>query len=273
MNTELQTLDMENFEQLALFTGANVRPPTIILPQLKVNSEPPENKGDTPMGHFTVTIDDVKYSSPTATFRPFINAFQYLEYDAVKNKYPNKSIIFRRFGDEAFDEKGGLACGKVSAKNLDQCSAQEQVRQKNIKCNRHVYGLVTFPDVKEVTDLPVLFKLRGSNFMHPGEVLDTITKKLKHQFFQHNIVLSTERKKQGSTIYYLVPMDLDTKNLLPLTEKDMDTLKVFNEVIERENSYVIRSWEKAKKDAIKELEYDDPLRALALDDDISDIGE
>lgn len=261
-----------SFEQIAQLTGANIRPVGSYLPQLKINRDPvDENDKPLPMGHFCVTQNDVTVYGAEATFRPFINSYQYSEYSPKEKKTINRSIIIRNFGEEAFDLLGGLSCGKIPAKRLQECSAEEQIRQKQIKCRRHLYGLVTIED--KVANLPVLFRISGKNFMVPNDAFDTITQKLKHQFFQHEFNLKAERVKPSTIIAYNLIMDMDIKaEPLRLTDDDMETFNLFRDTIERENNFILKSWKEAKRNAVRDLDDSDPLAALDLNDDISDIG-
>ncbi len=279
MTTELATLNTMSFEQIAALTGAVVHAPGVILPQLQVNREPEDDEGHKlPMGYFTVSQDEQKIFSKTAIFRPFINAYQYSEYSPKENKFTNRSLIIRNFNEEALDMKGGLACGKVPAKQQAFLSADEQAAQKNIKCRRLLYGLLTLTEVsnvegkqvEDVTDLPVLWKMGGSNFMSPDTALKAITK-MKHQFFQHELLLTASREKKGSTIYYVVNVEPSLGETIDLTEENVETFTMFNEVIQRENSFISKAWKEAKTDAVKQISNVEHLKSLELDDDISDL--
>ena len=278
MTTELQTINNLSFNELAALTGASVQT-TIILPQLLVNREPEDEEGNKlPMGYFTVTQNEQKIFGKTAIFRPFINAYQYSEYSPSENKFTNRSVIIRNFQEEALDLKGGLACGKVPAKRLAELSAEEQVRQKNIKCRRLLYGLLTLDSpvnaegatLDNILELPVLWKMGGSNFMAPDNALKSITK-MKHQFFQHNLILTTKREKKGSTVYYTVDVDANLKDVVELTEENVDTFTMFNEIIMRENSFISNMWKKVKQDNVKQLSNADVLKTLELNDTVDDL--
>lgn len=265
MNTEL-TLNTD-YETLAALTGV-MQLRSASLPQLKVNREPvDDNNQPLPMGHFCVTQDEVTIYGEKALFRPYFNCFQYSEWSPSTNKFINKTILFKNFFDEALDMLGGLACGKINKKELDKCSAQEQLRQKNIKCNRLLYGTVTFPDT-QVKDVPVVWRMGGSNFMAPEEALKAIAS-MKHLYFNHMLELTTQREKQGSTIYYKVNVSPQLKKQLSLDDSGLQTINLFKEVIDRENAYVTKCWKEAKQAKVKQS--DDPLAALDLNDDISDL--
>lgn len=271
MSSDIVSFDEKSFHEIAKLTGATTRE-TIVLPNLTINRSSEDDEGNTvPSGTFKVAQNGVAVYGKTAIFRPFINSYQYVEYDPVSNTYPNRSIVIKSFNEEPIDLLGGLSCGKVPFKNLDKLDPEEQLRQKNIKCRRLMYGLVSFPDTvnttEEVTDLPVLFRLASSNFMAPSDALNAVTR-LKHQYFQHNLELSLKREKKGATVYYLVQVKPNLKDLIEFTDDNMDTFRTFQEVIDRENSFIASKWRTAKKNAVEEINV---AHELELNDDISDI--
>jgi hypothetical protein len=267
-----------DFHQLAALTGASIQT-SVILPQLQVNREPEDDEGHKlPMGYFTVIQNEQKAFGKTAIFRPFINAFQYSEYSPKENKFINRSLIIRNFAEEALDMLGGKACGKVPNKLHHTLNVDEQVRQKNIKCRRHLYGLLSIDspvDVEgkaldNILELPVMWKMGGSNFMAPDIALKSITK-MKHQFFQHSLVLTTKREKQGSTIYYTVDVEPNLKEVVELTEENVETFGMFNEVLARENSFISNAWRRVKQEDVKQLSNRNYLKELELNDSVDDL--
>lgn len=273
----LQTINTLSYEQIAALTGAQVNTNTI-LPNLTVNRMPEDEEGTVlPMGHFTVSQGDIRVYGPKAIFRPFINAYQYSEYSPTEKKFINRSIIIKSFTEEALDMLGGLACGKIPHKRLPELSAQDQLRQKQIKCRRLVYGLVTIPNAvtkdkikTELVELPALWKLAGGNFMAPEVAFKSLVK-LKHPFFQHNLTLATKRHMVGTTIIYDVEVEVDFKNDLEFTADNMDTFTNFQDVITRENNYVSKCWREAKQADVKQLSRNDLLASLELNDSVDDL--
>lgn len=274
MTTDLSVYtNKDNFEEVARLTGANVRD-NVYLPRLTVTRDSEDEDGNSvPIGTFSVTQDDTTVYAKAATFRVFLNAYQYQAYDPVVRKYTNRSIIIKSFNEEALDEKGGLACGKIARKQLEAASDEVKARQRNIKCNRLVFGLVSFPDAvtakgekTSIESIPVTWKLSGTNFMAPKNAFDAITK-MKHHFFQHNLLLSTKRQKNGATVYYEVLVDPVLNNEIEFTSEDIDTIKLFNETIDRENRYVVSKWKAVKNEAVTQQDVD-IASALRLDDEI-----
>src|SRR5260221_1928176 len=85
-------------------------------------------------------------------FRPFMNTFQYAQYDNTAKSYVNRTVIVKSFNEEMLDEKGGVKCGRIPPKELEilkeknLISSAEIKTQEQIKCYRSLYGLVTMQD-------------------------------------------------------------------------------------------------------------------------------
>jgi hypothetical protein len=274
--TDLVTFNnQDNFASIAALTGASVSS-AVYLPRLRVNRHAVNDDDKSiPMGTYAVTQDDSTVYSKTVLFRIFINAFQYSEYDPKERKYVNRSVIIKGFNEEPIDELGGIACGKVSAKNLDSLSAEQKAHQKNIKCTRLLYGTVCMEETIDadgnkdsIVNLPVVFRLNGGNFMAPKDALAAITK-MKHHFFQHYLKLTTKRNKQGDNIFYDIVVNPTLDTTVPFTEEDLETFNLFQEVIERENSYISKKWTEAKRSLVKASDDDiDVASALGFDDSL-----
>ena len=184
-------------------------------------------------------------------FRPFINAYQYMEYDAENNNYPCSSVVFKSWKDEPIDSNGGVRCGKVIGKAKEQLTQAEVDSQRNIKCYRLVYGLVSMTgatatgDATTVDALPVLFRVTGSNFTPIGESLKSL--KGRDSLMQNHLLnLTTNRKKAGSTVYYVSSVSVDTKEI-PFTKKDLEHMDMFNALIEEENIRISEKYQNAHK--------------------------
>lgn len=277
MSNEVTLFGTEDFDAIAALTGAFTGGNTLI-PRLRINYNLGEDEDKPlPLGTYVVTQDTVAVYAKTILFRPFLNAFQYVEYDPATNTYPNKSVIIKKFTEEAFDELGGLACGKVKAADKGLLSGDELIRQKKIKCNRILYGTATLIDAVDgdkakqtVKDIPVVWRMASSNFNAPKQALDIITS-LKHQYFHHQLKLSLKREKQGSTIYYLSLVEPNLADMLSFSAEDMSTFRMFQETIDRENKSILNKWKASKKgsrstddliDVSKELELNDPMPAF-----------
>jgi hypothetical protein len=182
-------------------------------------------------------------------FRPFINAYQYMEYDPDNNNYPCSSVIFKSWKDEPIDTNGGIRCGKVIGKDKEQLTQIQIDAQRNIKCYRLVYGLVSMDAITptgeptKVENLPVLFRVTGSNFTPIGESLKSL--KGRDSLMQNHLLnLTTIRKKAGSNVYYVSQVNIDNKEV-PFTAKDLEHMDMFNALIAEENTRVSTKWQNA----------------------------
>jgi len=182
-------------------------------------------------------------------FRPFINAYQYMEYDPDNNNYPCTSVIFKQWNEEAIDSSGGVNCGRIRGKDKENLTQAQIDAQRHIKCYRLVYGLVSMDattptgDPTKVEDLPVLFRVTGSNFIPIGESLKSL--KGRDSLMQNHILnMTTKKRKAGSNVYYVSNVNIDTKEV-PFTQKDLEHMDMFNNLIQEENARVSAKWQKA----------------------------
>jgi hypothetical protein len=174
-----------------------------------------------------------------------------MKYDAEKNEYSNRSIIFKSWKDEAIDAKGGVRCGKIPAKELANLSEEERTKQKAIKCYRLIYGMVSFAGVlaggneAQVVNLPVLWKVTGSNFKPVGEAIESLRRRGK-VMFNHTLTLKTKKKKAGSNVFYVSDITVD-KDEVSFTDAEKESLLSFQETINTENEEIVELWRQAKK--------------------------
>jgi hypothetical protein len=182
-------------------------------------------------------------------FRPFINAYQYMEYDPDNNNYPCTSVIFKQWNEEAIDSSGGVNCGRIRGKDKENLTQAQIDAQRHIKCYRLVYGLVSMDattptgEPTKVEDLPVLFRVTGSNFIPIGESLKSL--KGRDSLMQNHLLnMTTKKRKAGSNVYYVSNVNIDTKEV-PFTQKDLEHMDMFNNLIQEENARVSAKWQKA----------------------------
>ena len=206
-----------------------------------------------PVGTYAVYdsgIESMVYGKP-ATFRPFLNAFQFMEYDAEQNKFSKRSVIFKNWKDDPIDTSGGSRCGKVPFKERDKLSKAELDPQKNIKCYRLVFGMVSIDGVTSkgtkvsVKDKPVLWRVTGSNFTPVGEAIQSL-KNRKKLMFNHTLSLDTERRKAGSNVFYVSNIKVNQKEVT-FTKENMELMQKFQETIATENEDIVALWKDANK--------------------------
>ena len=184
-------------------------------------------------------------------FRPFINAYQYMQYDPDNNSYPCSSVVFKSWKEEPIDTNGGVRCGKVIGKDKEQLTQAEIAAQRNIKCYRLVYGLLSMDgttatgDATTIDAMPVLFRVTGSNFTPIGEALKSL--KGRDSLMQNHLLnLTTKRKKAGSNVYYVSNVSVDNKEI-DFTKKDLEHMDMFSALIEEENSRISEKYQNAHK--------------------------
>ena len=225
------------------------------IPRLAINRTPEDDDGNQlPVGHFYTydsKIGQNVFGKPI-TLRPFISAMQYMHYDAEANEMVSKSVLAKNLypQTEIPDTIGTMRCGSVPAAQRDSLSAEQALKQKDIKCFRMLYGKVTFNDAVdaegksvEVANLPVLWRARGSNFMPISKPLDALSAQ-KKPFIFFNLNASLNRQKNGGLVYYVSDLSIGD-GPLDFTEDDQELLKFFDENINSENKQVMADYDKA----------------------------
>ena len=202
-------------------------------------------------------------------FRPFINAYQYMQYDPDNNSYPCSSVVFKSWKEEPIDTNGGVRCGKVIGKDKEQLTQAEIDSQRNIKCYRLVYGLLSMDgttatgDATTIDAMPVLFRVTGSNFTPIGEALKSL--KGRDSLMQNHLLnLTTKRKKAGSNVYYVSTVSVDSKEI-EFTKKDLEHMDMFNNLIQEENARVSAKWQKAHSNKEQDVASAKVINELADD--------
>ena len=266
MANELQAFDSLSKEEIMKLTGQDdgSQISSGSLSRLTINRSSEDDDGNAlRTGVYSIYDSEAEakvYSlkDGVVQFRPFINAYQYMEYDAENNNYPCSSVIFKSWKDEPIDTNGGLRCGKVIGKDKDKLSQAEIDAQRNIKCYRLVYGLLSMKCTKadgeatSIENMPILWRVTGSNFKPIGESLKSL-KGRNSLMFNHVLNLTSKRKKSGSNVYYVASIAVDKKET-DFSKKDLETMEMFNELITEENKRVSELWQDANKKANKDEE-------------------
>ena len=251
------------------------------VPRLTINRNPEDDDGNQlPMGAYSVfhnEIGQTVYGKPII-FRPFISSMKYMQYDTEQEEYISRSIIFKNWQEEIIDTQGGTRCSKIPQRDWEKLglTPEEIANQRTIKCYRLVFGQVTFDghtadktEVK-VKDYPVLWRVTGVQFNPVGNALQSISER-KKLMFNCVLHLDSQKKKNGSNVYYVSTIRVNADAGLKLTKDDETTLGNFQTIINDENSEVLDLYKSAQKGGIKTsdaidakiVEDVDPASALA----------
>lgn len=225
-----------------------------IVPRLTINRNPEDDNGNQlPIGSFTVydSSTNKNYYGKTVTLRPFISGMQYMHYDPEKSEYVNRSVIFSSWKEEAIDIQGGVKCNKVPYKERDSLTAEELAVQKQIRCYRLVYGLVSFDGVdaegnkRKVENFPAVWRVTGTSFKPVSDAIEALKKRNK-LMFTCTFKLESKRQKKGSNVFYVPVINPDADANLDMSKEDVETLQVFKDSIAAENNEVARLFKAAK---------------------------
>ena len=227
----------------------------ISIPRLGINRSPEDDDGNQlPVGHlftYDSSVGQNVFGKPV-TFRPFISAMQYMHYDPEKGEYVNRSIIFKNWKEEAIDILGGTRCGKIPFKERSSLTPEQLAEQRTIRCYRLLYGILSFKGKKangedhEIANLPVLWRVTGTAFAPVGSALDQVNKR-KKLMFTTTFSIDSKRQKKGGNVYYTPEISVNADANLQMSKEDMETLTVFQDIINTENAEVVDLYKAAKK--------------------------
>jgi hypothetical protein len=210
------------------------------LPKLSIEHNTEDEEGNAlPRGQwkFKDSSGDWQHTKEL-TFRPFLRRYMYTVLDNAEQTYGSMTIQAASFGDEFFDNSGGIRCGKLGKKELALLDPDDPERtlQANVKCAQVIYGTA---ETDEIAATPVVWYARGSNFMPVADWIKTLEKQGK-LMFNTRAKLSTLRQKYGGNIYYKSKIDVkdyvefDPAADVPILEKFVESVNSHNAYIESE---------------------------------------
>ena len=256
MDNEIANINNMSDEQIKQAIGQDDGSSSgVNIPRLGINRSPEDDDGNQlPVGHlftYDAGVGQNVFGKPV-TFRPFISAMQYMHYDPEKAEYVNRSIIFKNWREEAIDILGGTRCGKIPFKERSSLTPEQLAEQRTIRCYRLLYGILSFKGTKangedhEVSNLPVLWRVTGTAFAPVGSALDQVNKR-KKLMFTTTFSVDSKRQKKGGNVYYTPEISVNADANLQMSKEDMETLTVFQDVINTENAEVVDLYKAAKK--------------------------
>ena len=256
MDNEIANINNMSDEQIKQAIGQDDGSSSgISIPRLGINRSPEDDDGNQlPVGHlftYDSSVGQNVFGKPV-TFRPFISAMQYMHYDPEKGEYVNRSIIFKNWKEEAIDILGGTRCGKIPFKERSSLTPEQLAEQRTIRCYRLLYGILSFKGKKangedhEVANLPVLWRVTGTAFAPVGSALDQVNKR-KKLMFTTTFSIDSKRQKKGGNVFYIPEISVNADANLQMSKEDMETLTVFQDIINTENTEIVDLYKAAKK--------------------------
>ena len=256
MDNEIANINNMSDEQIKQAIGQDDGSSSgVSIPRLGINRSPEDDDGNQlPIGHlftYDSSVGQNVFGKPV-TFRPFISAMQYMHYDPEKGEYVNRSIIFKNWKEEAIDILGGTRCGKIPFKERSSLTPEQLAEQRTIRCYRLLYGILSFKGKKangedhEVANLPALWRVTGTAFAPVGSALDQVNKR-KKLMFTTTFSIDSKRQKKGGNVFYIPEISVNADANLQMSKEDMETLTVFQDVINTENAEVVELYKAAKK--------------------------
>lgn len=256
-NELISDIDNMSNDKLMAMIGQDIESGGSSLSRLSINYDTEDSEGNL-IKRGLYKIDSQQHGlvfAEKVSFRPFLNTFQYNKYDEENEDNNYKSVMFTSWSDAKPDTNGTDACGSVPKAQRDDLDPASKIEQDKVTCYRNVFGVVSAKgktskgqDVT-ITDEPVLYRVRGVNFLPIGDQLKSLSKRNK---IMYNTVLDfngTEKHTKGSVTYFVAKIK-DSNKDVKFSDSDKAILKDFLDYVKQENDYVKQEHAKAKKSEV-----------------------
>ena len=233
MNTEITTIDTNNFNAMAKVMG--------------IASEGVQKKKASTLGTFFT--DKVQ-------IRPYMQRFMYKRFVKGTDKTPNryiKTVMADNLNLDLKDNDGGFNCGKPAGYIQDFKALPQDTQEliKQIKRVRVMLGTVTLTNSKDEQgnkkdlpkDIPFIWEIENRDaFKDVGTVFAKLAK-MKRLPVQHMLEGTTvERKLPNGNSFFLPAVSMDTTKTLELSQGEQDRFADFIEWVRGYNEYIINAW-------------------------------
>ena len=253
-NEVLADIDNMSNDKVMAMLGQDVESGGSSLSRLSINYDTEDSEGNL-IKRGLYKIDSQKHGlvfAEKVSLRPFLNTFQYNKYDEENEDNNYKSVMFTSWSDAKPDTNGTDACGSVPKALREDLAPASKIEQDKVTCYRNVFGVVSAKgktskgqDVT-ITEEPVLYRVRGVNFLPIGDQLKSLSKRNK---IMYNTVLDfngTEKHTKGSVTYFTAKIK-DANKDVKFSDTDKQILKDSLDYVKQENDYVKAEHDKAKK--------------------------
>ena len=275
-NDLINEIDNLSNDKLMSMLGQDVDSGGSTLGRLSINYDAEDSDGNLiKRGLYKVeTQEHGSIFAEKVSFRPFLNTFQYKQYGEEKEETNYKSVMFTSWSDAKPDTNGTDACGSVPKalrEDLDPIAKREQ---EKITCYRNVFGVVSIKgktskgDEVTLSNEPVVYRVRGVNFLPIGDQLKSLSKRNK---IMYNTVLEffgTEKHTKGSVTYFVAKIK-DSNKDVKFSDEDKAILKDFLDYVKNENDYVRKEHDNAIKEKHKSVVSPDDLDDDAILEEMS----
>jgi hypothetical protein len=271
-NTQL--VDPERERNLAMILGSSEAAPTKAdyLPEIKMNVDDEDESGNPiKKGLFWIKgLEGEKAFAEKISIRPLAHHYQYLHWSQAERKLANKTILITNWGQEPIDEKGTVRCGRPDSKTLKQLTDDERGKYSEIKCFRQVRCLVDFEgktstgEAVKHKNLPAIILLKGSNFSPFEDEFKKVMPKGAN-LWDYKATVTTERRKQGSVVYFVMHFEPDLKKKIPLDDPTLETMQGMADMIVRENKAIQGKYQRALTNAQNDIRTIDAVVSSSSD--------
>ena len=290
MNTEITTIDTNNFNAMAKVMGIASegvqKKKASTLARLRINHAPilGADKILVKAGTYKLELPEGSelgfgtFFADKVEIRPFMQRFMYKRFVKGTDKTPNryiKTVMADNLNLDLKDNDGGFNCGKPAGYIQDFKALPQDTQEliKQIKRVRVMLGTVTLTNSKYEQgnkkdlpkDIPFIWEIENRDaFKDVGTVFAKLAK-MKRLPVQHMLEGTTvERKLPNGNSFFLPAVSMDTTKTLELSQGEQDRFADFVEWVKGYNEYIINAWtERAiPDDEISDDEIIDKGRAI-----------
>ena len=256
-NELIADIDTMSNDKLMAMIGQDIDTGGSSLSRLSINYDTEDSEGNL-IKRGLYKIDSQKHGlvfAEKVSFRPFLNTFQYNKYDEEDEHNNYKSVMFTSWSDAKPDSNGTDACGNVPKALREDLDPASKIQQEKVTCYRNVFGVASAKGKTSkgqevtITEEPVLYRVRGVNFLPIGDQLKSLSKRNK---IMYNTVLDfngTEKHTKGSVTYFTAKIR-DANKDVKFSDVDKTNLKNFLDYVKQENDYVKSEHDNAKKNQV-----------------------
>ena len=251
LDTIVQAFSQDDEAALMAASGQGTQSKNSGLPRLNINYDTETEDGvSLTRGDWKLFLDNGFLYSSEVKLRPILRTFEYSLWDQEEQEFSAKSVQKPTLSGEFPDSAGTNKCGRLSRDEEATASEDEVMQSRAVVCNQVIYGQIsgTFKRANgdEVTldKQPVVAYFKRSGYKPIGDFIDNLTRQ-KKLMQRCEILLRTDRKKNGSVTYYIPVPTLNGE--VQITEADKELMGMFGETVKAHNATVMKKNREALK--------------------------
>jgi hypothetical protein len=234
------------------------------LPRLTINYEAENDDGITlKRGAWRIWNGSGPSYSDKVYIRPLMRTYEWSVWNQDEQKFSCKSVQRPTLSGEFPDSEGGNKCGRLTRAEEEALPDDDPrvVLSQSVNCNQVIYGVLDAPDAKAadgthtpLENVPFMAYFKRSGFRPVRDFIDQQLTRRKILMQKAVIELSTEKKKNGSVIFWTPKLSLVKE--VSITDADKDLIKMFGETVKGHNESVMTDYKAAVKMSMNDEDLD-----------------